>query len=106
MREQSTAHNTNGIGHFDIAGQDLSILGGFYAAVFGWKIDVKGPGYALSATPDGSANGALVESETSAITIGVIVPELSQAVEAAKRSGGSIVMPTTDNGWVRKAQVA
>ena len=102
----TSSHVANGIGHFDIAGPDLSSLSGFYSAVFGWKIDGKGPGYALVETPEGAVNGAIVESEAPALTLGVVVPDLEAAVGEAGRRGGAVVMPATDNGWVKKAQVA
>jgi len=102
------AHKTfvrNGIGHFDVSGRNLSQLSGFYQNVFGWKAESKGPGYALVQTPDGSINGALIEAEEAALTIGITVPNLDDALSAAVVSGGSIVMPKTDNGWVTKGQI-
>lgn len=95
----------NTIGHFDVAGPRLDELRAFYSAVFGWSVDVRGPGYASIATPDGCANGAIVEAEESALTIGVIVPELARALDAAVAQGGTVAMPVTDNGWVVKAQI-
>lgn len=95
----------NGIAHFDIAGPDMAALKGFYAATFGWSVHGKGPGYSLIETPEGSANGALMEAEAAGLTIGIVVPDLSKALSEGVRSGGSIAMPETDNGWVRKAQL-
>ena len=105
MSMQQT-HVANGVGHFDIAGPDLPVLGRFYSSVFGWSVDARGPGYALVQTPEGAVNGAIIESETSALTLGVVVPDIEAAVAEAGRSGGGVVMPVTDNGWVKKAQVA
>ena len=96
----------NGVAHFDVAGPDERLLHAFYADVFGWGITARGPGYALVETPPGSPDGAIVESEQASITIGVVVPDLETAIEAAEARGGSVVMPPTDNGWVVKAQVA
>jgi hypothetical protein len=81
---RSNSYRANGIGHFDVAGPDITTLKDFYSAAFGWKVDVKGPGYAPIRTPDGSADGAMIESETPGITIGVVVPDLSRAIEAAE----------------------
>jgi len=39
------------IGHFDIAGDDMAALTGFYSGLFGWDITLRGPGYAQVATP-------------------------------------------------------
>ena len=99
------SHTLNGIGHFDIAGPDLAPLSDFYSAVLGWQVTPRGPGYAMVATPDGSPNGALVEAETASLTVGIVVPDLTAALGSAKASGGSVAMPVTDNGWVKKAQV-
>jgi predicted enzyme related to lactoylglutathione lyase len=95
----------NGIGHFDIAGPRLDELQAFYADVFGWAIDVRGPGYAAVSTPEGCANGALVEAEQPGLTIGIVVPDLARALETAVARGGTVAMPATDNGWVVKAQI-
>jgi predicted enzyme related to lactoylglutathione lyase len=102
----SAGHTPNGIGHFDVAGPALAPLKGFYAGVFGWDVDVMGPGYALVRTPDGAVDGALVEAPDASITIGVVVPDLDRALEAAVQRGGEVVMPRTDNGFVVKGQVA
>lgn len=98
-------HAMNGIGHFDVAGPDLAALQSFYGEVLGWQVTPRGPGYAMLATPEGGPDGALVEAETPALTIGIVVPDLDKAVSAAAAGGGSIAMPVLDNGWVRKAQV-
>jgi predicted enzyme related to lactoylglutathione lyase len=97
---------SNGIGHFDIEGPDIAALGSFYGNVFGWNVNVRGPGYAMLETPAGAPNGALVESDDAAFTVGIVVPHLDAALEAAAANGGTIVLPATNNGWVTKAQVA
>ncbi len=101
----ASQHVPNGLGHFDIAGPQLSALAPFYQAVLGWTVEPRGPGYATLRTPDGSPNGALVEAEQAGITIGLVVPDLDQALAQAQAHHGSIAMPITDNGYVRKAQV-
>ena len=105
MAKQRQTHTLNGLGHFDIAGPDLDKLTSFYASVFDWRIKSPGPGYAMVETPDGSPNGALVESEDAALTVGVVVADLAKALKNAAGAGGEVVMPITDNGWVKKAQV-
>lgn len=100
-----TKHVLNGIGHFDIAGPDLVPLKSFYEGLFGWTITERGPGYALATTPEGTPNGALLEAETAALTIGIVVENLEQSLKTAVARGGEIAMPLTDNGWVKKAQV-
>jgi predicted enzyme related to lactoylglutathione lyase len=92
------------IGHFDVAGPELASLERFYAGVLGWEVETMGPGYAQLHTP--GLDGALVESPDASLTIGVVVPDLDGALAAAASSGGEIVMPKTDNGFVVKGQVA
>jgi predicted enzyme related to lactoylglutathione lyase len=101
----ATTYANNAVAHFDIAGPDLDALGGFYRRVVGWEPLPQGPGYTLLRTPDSGPNGALTEAEAPAVTIGVALDDLDQAVAAASAAGGSVEMPPTDNGWVVKAQV-
>jgi predicted enzyme related to lactoylglutathione lyase len=98
-------HVSNGVGHFDVCGPDAAKLLEFYAGVFDWTIQSKGPGYALIETPSGSPNGAIVESESAALRMGIVVPDLDQAMSATVEHGGQVAMPVTDNGWVKKAVV-
>ena len=100
------AHVLHGIGHFDISGPDIDSMSSFYAGLLGWKIEPRGPGYALVATPESSPDGAIVESEEPAIKVGVVVASVEDAVRDAEELGGSVSMPATDNGWVVKAEVA
>ncbi len=99
-------HTPNGFGHFDIAGPDLAPLVGFYGKLFGWEIAPQGPGYAMVGTPEGSPNGAIVETPEASLTFGVVVPDLDGALTTAVAEGGRVVLPKTNNGWVTKAQVA
>ena len=86
-----------------MAGKDIRLLTRFYTAVFGWEVTQQGPGYAQVATPN--LRGAMVEAPESTLTLGVIVSDLPAALAKAEAEGGTVVMPTTDNGWVRKGQV-
>ena len=94
------------LAHFDIAGQDTAATGAFYADLFGWTLDPKGPGYALVTTPDGGPNGAVMEAETPGLTLGIAVTDLDETLAKVDAAGGRIVMPATDNGWVKKAQIS
>ena len=105
MPQAKKAYPANSIGHFDIAGPDVGPLKQFYAALFGWQITDRGPGYAMIETPGHGPNGALVETETASLTLGVVVPDLDRALVTAAAQGGAVVMPKLDNGWVKKAQV-
>ena len=104
MSGQQQDYVDAGISHFDIAGNDATLLGQFYRTVFGWHLDEKGPGYTLVETPDGCPNGAIVESEAAGLVLGITVANLEKTLESVQASGGEIVMPITDNGWVKKAQ--
>ena len=97
---------TTPIVHFEVAGPDEHALHHFYETVFGWTVKSMGPGYALVETPEGSPNGAVREAENAEVTIGVEVNDLDAAPARSVELGGSIVMPPTDNGYVKKAQVA
>lgn len=103
---QRKLHQINGFGHFDIAGPDLAPLQQFYTSLFGWDVAIRGPGYAMVATPQGSPNGAIVETPTPSLTLGVVVADLDGALDLAVREGGRVLLPKTDNGWVKKAQIA
>ena len=54
--------------HVDILGGDEPSQHRFYAELFGWTVDPKGPGYALVHTPDGGPDGAPVEADAPAVT--------------------------------------
>jgi predicted enzyme related to lactoylglutathione lyase len=94
------------VAHFDVMCPEPELLHTFYADVFGWEVDPRGPGYALVHTPGDAPDGAIVEAEHAELTIGIVVRDLDAAVAAAVERGGTVVMPPTDNGWVVKAQVA
>jgi predicted enzyme related to lactoylglutathione lyase len=98
-------HASGSIAHFDITGPQLEPLRSFYAAVFDWHVDVRGPGYASVATPDGGPNGGIAESPDAGLTIGIFVDDLDASLDRAAHYGGTVIMPPTDNGWVVKAQV-
>src|SRR5687768_5774588 len=95
----------NAIAHFDVFGPETDQLQTFYAGVFGWDVDPRGPGYALVRTPGDAPDGAIVEAEQGGLTVGVVVGDIEAAVAAVVAHGGTVVMPPTDNGWVVKAQV-
>jgi len=91
--------------HFDLSGPDAAPLTRFYQGLFDWKVRPQGPGYALIETPAGGPNGAVVEAETTSLTVGVVVADLDRALKDAVALGGAVVMGATDNGWVKKGQV-
>ena len=95
----------NGIAHFDISGADAPALQRFYATIFEWKVDQRGPGYASVTTP-GGPDGAIVEAEHAGLTLGIAVQDLDGLLERVEAAGGEITMPAVDNGWVTKAQIA
>ncbi len=91
--------------HIDISGPDEPAQHRFYAELFGWTVEPRGPGYALMRTGEDGPNGALIDSDTAAV-IGIAVSDLDESVRRAVELGGGVAMPPTDNGWVVKAQVS
>jgi predicted enzyme related to lactoylglutathione lyase len=104
MSDHKTAHAANAVVHFDVTGPDEGPLHRFYAELFGWQVQPKGPGYALVATAGGLV-GSIVEQERASVVLGIAVADLDAAVKQAEQLGATIVMPPTDNGWVAKAQL-
>ncbi len=92
--------------HIDITGPDEPAQHRFYADLFGWTVEPRGPGYALFRTGEDGPHGSLIEAESGAVTIGIAVADLDASVAQAVALGGSVAMPPTDNGWVVKAQVS
>ena len=105
MADPAKTFAPNSIAHFEVAGPDPAALQEFYRRVFDWRIDEQGPGYSLVFTPEGTPDGAVVEASSPSLTVGIVVPDVSAAVDAAGRAGGAVLMEPTDNGWVTKAQV-
>ena len=91
------------IAHFDIIGDDVEALGGFYGDLFGWRVTSRGLGYAQLDTD--RLRGAISEGPEPSLTIGVTVSDLAATLARAEQLGGSVAMPATDNGWVVKGQV-
>src|SRR3954462_3830446 len=89
MRE---THTANAVAHFDVFGPEPERLHAFYAGVFGWEVDARGPGYALVRTPGDTPDGAIVEAERPGITVGIVVADIDAAVAEAVERGGSVLM--------------
>lgn len=91
------------IRHVTIDSADPYVLAGFWAeALDGSLADDDFPG---DPEAPGGLGGAIVDAEQSSITLGVVVPDLEQALIRAGDLGGTVTMPPTDNGWAVKAQV-
>src|ERR1041385_3424037 len=103
LHPERKPHTPNGFGHFDIAGPELAPLARFYSTLFGWDVTPRGPGHAMVATPAGTPNGAIGETPEASLTFGVVVADLDAALVLAAQQGGAVVLPKTDNGWVKKA---
>ncbi|MEM6533034.1 MAG: VOC family protein [Myxococcota bacterium] len=93
------------LAHFEIRGPDNGALRGFYEAVLGWTVDEKGPGFSLVQTEGAGPDGAFVEAPEAGINVSFTVGDLDASVAKAESLGGEVVMPVTDNGWVKKAQI-
>lgn len=92
--------------HFEFAGPDETQLQNFYKNLFGWNLTPMGPGCTLIETPSTSPNGAIREAEQAEVTIGIGVYDLEHSLSRAAESGATVVMPATDNGYVKKGQIA
>ncbi len=90
------------LSHFAISGPNEKATIDFYSELLGWPTDRRGPGYTLN-QPDEGPTGAIVEAAEHRVTLGVSVDDLDAAVRQAAVLGGQVLMPPTDNGWVRKA---
>src|ERR687892_81801 len=85
----------NGIAHFDVFGPEPEALHSFYARVFGWEIDVKGPGYALVHTPEGAPDGAVVEVELT----GLAPASVSEHLKVLRKCG-LLVLEVRGRSWI------
>jgi len=64
-----------------------------------------GPGYTLIDTPTEPPHGAIREAARAELTIGIGVNDLDHSLTTATDMGATVVMPATDNGFVKKAQI-
>ena len=88
--------------HFEIIGQDLVKLTGYYSQPFGWEIDANNPvNYGIvdreaNASPDGigigGGLGKAPEGYDGHVTFYVEVPDVEAALVKAESLGGSRMM--------------
>jgi predicted enzyme related to lactoylglutathione lyase len=102
---EHAAYAPNAVVHFDISGPDTQGLYRFYRNVLGWRVQPQEPGDARVHTP-GGPSGAITAGAQPRVTLGVTVADLEQALCRAAQSGGTVVVPPTDNGWVIKARIS
>jgi uncharacterized protein len=83
--------------HWEINARDPKALHGFYAALFGWKINADNPmGYGLVTAGSGGINGGIGPAQgVPGVTFYVRVPDLDAALRKAADLGGSTVVPPT-----------
>jgi predicted enzyme related to lactoylglutathione lyase len=79
--------------HFEIVGGDAAALHTFYAQLFGWKIEPRGPGgYGLVQPngPDGITGGigSGDSGDSRHVTVYVGVPDVGTALDWAEELGG------------------
>jgi predicted enzyme related to lactoylglutathione lyase len=85
--------------HFEIPANDVEKVAGFYASVFGWKVQKWGdtPYWLVTTGPDGEPgiNGGILERRDPAQpcvnTVGV--GNLDEAMASVTANGGSICVP-------------
>ncbi|MCI2420849.1 VOC family protein [Saccharopolyspora sp. K220] len=83
---------------FDITAEDAAQAREFYAALFGWEIDIdESMDYGLTRTADGMPGGIGQAGPHSPHPPGVVlyfaVDDVAAAVDRAERLGGSCVVP-------------
>jgi len=85
----------NPVVHFEIMGGDGEKLKGFYADLFGWKIDSNNPmNYGMVETGgEGGINGGVGDGENfSGTRVYIAVPDLQEALDKIGAAGGKTVM--------------
>ena len=86
--------------HFEINGRDSKKLAGFYASIFGWKIDASNPmSYGLVDTDAGGngINGGIGQSDHgNQVTFYVEVPDPQAALNQIESMGGRTIVPVTE----------
>ncbi|GAC1410101.1 MAG: hypothetical protein NVSMB57_03440 [Actinomycetota bacterium] len=84
--------------HFEILGPAAADLPGFYAELFGWKIEpMPGMGYALVDTCAGTGiRGGVSTVDDARVMFYVEVPDLQGALDKAVSLGGSVVTEITE----------
>lgn len=91
----------NPVVHWEVSGKDQKKLQEFYAALFGWKIDVHEEmgGYGLVEGQDGGIGGGISEIQPGAspsVTFFVQVDDLQASLDKAESLGGKTAMPPSD----------
>jgi predicted enzyme related to lactoylglutathione lyase len=95
--------------HWEIQSQSPDKLHGFYADVFGWKIDTNNPmryGLVSSGRGNGGIDGGIGGSPSpgSRVVVYANVPSIPTVLDKIESLGGTTIMPRTDLGMVIIAQ--
>jgi predicted enzyme related to lactoylglutathione lyase len=90
----------NSVVHFEVTGQDLEKLEGFYRDLFDWKVqDVPEMNYAMVEKEGDGIAGGIGRSPDGGpghVTFYVGVDELQPVLDRAEQLGGKTVMPPMD----------
>jgi predicted enzyme related to lactoylglutathione lyase len=86
--------------HFEVVGKDGGKLQGYYAELFGWKMDANNPmNYALVEAEESSTGNSIAggigqgpEGYEGHVTFYVEVPDVEAALQKAEALGGTRVM--------------
>lgn len=83
--------------HWEINARDPKALHGFYAELFGWKVNADNPmGYGVVTAGGGGINGGIGPAQgIPGVTFYVRVPDLDAALRRAGELGGRTVVPPT-----------
>ena len=92
----------NPVVHFEIIGEDVPKLQGFYRDLFDWKIDANNEWqYGMVETDgDGGINGGISGDQDGSgrVSVYAAVDDLQAYLDKAQRLGARVVMPVTDMG--------
>jgi len=85
--------------HWEIGSNNAQELHGFYAEMFGWKIDTSNPQYAMVSTGgQGGIDGGIMQNGEGIppyLTFYVQVDDLQSYLDRAARLGGKTIVPPT-----------
>jgi len=88
--------------YLEIPAADIDLSAGFYAAVFGWKIRVRGDGSRSFDDTTGAVSGSWVlgrpPSREAGVLTHVMVDSIAATLQKVTTAGGQVVTPLTPLG--------
>ena len=93
---------------FEISTDDAAAARGFYAELFGWKLQVIDEiNYALVDTDSGGIGGGIGEAQgPNQVIFYIEVPDPQASLDRIEEAGGKTIVPVTETEMVTFAQFA